>query len=57
MILVLLLFLFSTKTYVVGTQKNCLRGGILEHQKSMLKLMDKTIFTILNSKGLFILTS
>ena len=43
---------FSTKTYVVGTQKNCLN----EHPKHMLKLMGKKIFTILRSKILFILT-
>ena len=34
---------FSTKTYVVGTQKNHLN----EHPKHMFKLMDKKIIAIL----------
>ena len=34
--------IFSIKTYVVGTQKNCLN----EHPKHMYKLMDKKIITI-----------
>ena len=37
---------FSTKTYVVGSQKNRLN----EYPKHMLKLMGKKIFTILRSK-------
>ena len=36
---------FSTKTYVVGTQKN----GTFEHSKHMLTLSGKKIFTILGS--------
>ena len=42
---------FSTKTYVVGTQKN--RLSLMFHK---LKLMSKKIFTFLDSKILFILT-
>ena len=41
---------FSTKTYVVGTQKNCLIetvDGSFECTKQMLKLRGKKIFTIL----------
>ena len=35
-------FYFSTKTYVVGTQKNRLdETGFFEHQKGMLKLTGK----------------
>ena len=36
---------FSSKIYVVGTQKNRLN----EHPRHMFKLMDKKIFTILRS--------
>ena len=42
---------FSTKTYVVGTQKNRLRESVL---LIMLKLMGKKIFTILRKIFLFI---
>ena len=41
---------FSTKTYVVGTQKNRLDETVLcsfEHPKHMFKLMDKKIIAIL----------
>ena len=39
---------FSTKTYVVGTQKNRLNETVLlSTQKHMLKIMGKKIFTIL----------
>ena len=39
---------FSTKTYVVGTQKNRLNETFFfEHPKQMLKIMGKKIFTIL----------
>ena len=41
---------FSTKTFVVGTQNNCLN----EHPKHMLKLIGKKLFTILTSNILFI---
>ena len=47
---------FSTKSYVVGTHKNCLNESSFEHPKhTMLKLMGKKIFTILSSKILFYL--
>ena len=50
-----LIFLFSTKTYVVGTQKNCLNETVLlSTQNIILKLMGKKIFTILSSKIVFI---
>ena len=45
---------FSTKTYVVGTQKNRLNETVLLSDKEMLKLMGKKIFAILRSKILFI---
>ena len=38
---------FSTKTCVVGTQKNLLIDGSFDHPKHMFKLMDKKIITIL----------
>ena len=39
---------FSTKTYAVGTQKNCLNDMVLlSIQKHMLKLKDKDISKIL----------
>ena len=38
---------FSTKTYVVGTQKNRLMETFFEHPKHMLELMGEKIFTIL----------
>ena len=38
---------FSTKTYVVGTQKNRLNDGSFEHPKHILKLMGKKMFTFL----------
>ena len=40
---------FSTKIYVVGTQKNRLNETSFEHPKQVSKLMDKKIFTILHS--------
>ena len=46
--------IFSTKTYVVGTQKNRLvETVLLSTQNTCLKLMGKKIFTILPSKFLF----
>ena len=39
---------FSTKTYVVGTQKNRLNDGSFEHPKHMFKTMDKEIIAILS---------
>ena len=49
---------FSTKTYVVGTQKNCLNETVLlsDQNIQMLKLMGKKIFTILRSKFTFYLS-
>ena len=48
-------FYFSTKTYVVGTQKNRLNEMFfLSTLKHMLKLMGMKIFTILRSKIEFI---
>ena len=48
---------FSTKTYVVGTQKNCLNETVLlstkTYVKTPVKLVGKKIFTILRSKFLF----
>ena len=41
-------FYFSTKTYVVDTQKNRLNETVLLSTQNMLKLMGKKIFTILN---------
>ena len=40
------LFFFSTKTYAVGTQKNC----PFEHPKHVLKLVGKKIITIYSLK-------
>ena len=40
-------FYFSTKMYVVGTQKNHLIQTVLLSAQNMLKLMGKEIFTIL----------
>ena len=38
---------FSTKTYAVGTQKNCLNETVLLSTKNMCyKLMDKKIIAI-----------
>ena len=46
---------FSTKTYVVGTQKNRLNEtALLSTHNIMLKLLGKRIFTILRSNILFI---
>ena len=45
---------FSTKTYVVGTQKNCLNEAVLEHPKHMLKNMGKKIFTVLVTLFVFV---
>ena len=48
-------FYFSTKTYVVGTQKNRLHETFFfEHPKHMLKIMGKEIFTILRRIFFFI---
>ena len=45
---------FSTKTYLVGTQKNRLNEMVLfEHPKHTLKLMGKKIITLLRSKNTF----
>ena len=41
-------FYFSTKTYVVGTQKTSQWDGSFEYPKQMLKVMDKKAFTILH---------
>ena len=38
---------FSTKTYVVGTQKNRLNETVLLSTQHMLKLMGKKVFTLL----------
>ena len=47
-------YYFSTKTYVVGTQKNRLNETVLfEHPKHMFKQMDKKIITILRWNFLF----
>ena len=40
-------FLFSTKTYVMGTQKNRLNETVCLSTQNMLKIMGKKIFTIL----------
>ena len=45
---------FSTKTNVVGTQKNRLNETICLSVQNMLKLIVKKIFTILRSKCVFI---
>ena len=48
---------FSTKTYVVGTEKNCCKEMVLlSTQNTLFKLMDKKINTNLGSNILFILT-
>ena len=39
---------FSTKTYVVGTQKNRLQETVLSRTQNMFKLMGKKIITILS---------
>ena len=49
-----IIFYFSTKTYVEGTQKNHLNETVLLSTQNMLKLMGKKIFTILRSKIVFI---
>ena len=41
---------FSTKTYDVGTQKNCLNETVLLSTHKKFKLMDKKKITILHSK-------
>ena len=45
---------FSTRTYIVGTQKNSQCDGFA-HTQQMFKLMDKKIFTIFRLKYLPIL--
>ena len=50
-----LLSFFSTKTYVVGTQKNGLNGKALLSTQNMLKLMGKKIFTILRKKNVYLI--
>ena len=45
---------FPIKTYVVGTQKNCLDETVLLSTQNILKLIGKEIFTILRSKMLLI---
>ena len=48
-------FDFSTKTYVVGTQKNRLNEMVLlSTQNIIFKLMGKKLFTFLHSKIVFI---
>ena len=47
---------FSTKTYVVGTQKNRLNETVLLSSQNMFKQVDKKIATILGSQIVFILT-
>ena len=46
---------FSTKTYVVGTQKNRLIERVLLSTKTYVKLMGKKIFTILHTKKIVVL--
>ena len=46
---------FSTKLYVVGTQKKRLNETVLLSTHNMLKLMSKEIFTILRSIMVIIL--
>ena len=38
---------FSTKTYVVCTQKNCLKERVLLSTQMYAKIMGKKIFTVL----------
>ena len=45
-----------TKTYGVGTQKDCRNETVFANPKQMLKLMNKKILTIFHSISLFILT-
>ena len=45
---------FSTKTCVVGTQKNRLKETTLLNTQNMLKLIGKNIFTILRSKFVYL---
>ena len=45
---------FSSKTYVVGTQKNCLNETVLLSTQNMLELMGKKIITILRSLNFII---
>ena len=45
---------FSTKTYVLGTEKNHLNETVLLSTQNVLKLMGKKIFTILCSSVLLI---
>ena len=53
--MVLLSTHYSTKTFIVGTQKNHLNEtGSFEHPKHMLKLKGKKKFTILGPTILFI---
>ena len=40
-------FYFSTKTYVVGTQKHRLNNTVLFSTKTYARIMGKKIFTIL----------
>ena len=52
-----LIFFFSTKTYVVGTQKEPSQwDGSFEHPQNLLKIRGKKTFTIVRWKLLFILT-
>ena len=49
-----IIFLFLNQKICCGySNKTSQREGSLEHQKHMLKLMGKKIFTILRSKILF----
>ena len=45
------IFFFSTKTYIVGTQKNRLNDSF-DLPKHMLKWMDKKMLTIVHRKYL-----
>ena len=47
---------FSTKTYVVGTQKNCLTETSYEHPKQILRMRSKKKLLILRSIFLLTLT-
>ena len=43
---------FSAKTYVVGTQKNCVNGMVLLSIQDMFRLLGKKIIVILRLKVL-----
>ena len=55
MSVIIIFFYFSTKTYIVATQKNRLNETVhFEHPKHVLKLMGKKILIISRSKFVFI---